>query len=143
MTPKQEKFCTLYVELGNASEAYRQAYDASRMKPATINVKASQLLAQDKISVRVGELRSIHAQRHEITVDTIRDMLIEDRAFARECETPGAAVSATLGLGKLYGHIKDKHEHSGPGGGAINVTHRTPMTPERADAILAAARGKQ
>lgn len=25
MTPKQEKFCQLYVELGNASEAYRQA----------------------------------------------------------------------------------------------------------------------
>ena len=27
LTPKQEKFCQLYVELGNASDAYRQAYN--------------------------------------------------------------------------------------------------------------------
>lgn len=28
MTPKQDKFCMLYIELGNASEAYRQSYNA-------------------------------------------------------------------------------------------------------------------
>jgi len=33
LTPKQEKFAQLYVEIGNASEAYRQAYD-SKAKPA-------------------------------------------------------------------------------------------------------------
>lgn len=111
MTPKQEKFCALYVETGNASEAYRQAYDASKMQPATINVKASQLLAQDKISVRVGELKALHAERHAMTVDRIRDMLLEDREFAREMETAAAAVSATMGLAKLYGHLTDKHDH--------------------------------
>lgn len=30
LTPKQEKFCQLYIELGNASEAYRQSYDCSK-----------------------------------------------------------------------------------------------------------------
>ena len=40
MTPKQEKFCQLYVELGNASEAYRQAYDASKMHAPTVNAVA-------------------------------------------------------------------------------------------------------
>lgn len=116
MTPKQEKFCQLYVELGNASEAYRQSYDAARMKDATINVKASQLLAQGKIAVRVAELKAAHAERHEMTVDRIRDMLIEDRDFARQCETPAAAVSATMGLAKLYGHLREKVEHTGKDG---------------------------
>lgn len=116
MTPKQEKFCTLYVELGNASEAYRQAYDATRMQPATINVKASQLLAEDKITVRVAELKAEHAERHEMTVDRIRDMLLEDRQFAREMETPAAAVSATMGLAKLYGHLSDNVNLRSPDG---------------------------
>ena len=29
LTPKQEAFCRAYVETGNASEAYRQAYPTS------------------------------------------------------------------------------------------------------------------
>lgn len=116
MTPKQEKFCQLYVELGNASEAYRQAYDASKMQPPTINVKACQMLAQDKISVRVAELKAQHAERHDMTVDDIATMLKEDRDFARQCETPAAAVSATMGLAKLYGHLRDKVEHTSPDG---------------------------
>lgn len=116
MTPKQEKFCQLYVELGNASEAYRQAYDASKMQAPTVNVKASQLLAQDKISVRVAELKAQHAERHAMTVDDIAALLHEDRKFARDCGTPAAAVSATMGLAKLYGHLRDKVEHTSPDG---------------------------
>ncbi|SQE31532.1 Terminase small subunit [Mannheimia haemolytica] len=27
LTPKQEAFCLAYIETGNASEAYRQAYE--------------------------------------------------------------------------------------------------------------------
>ena len=32
LTPKQEKFAQVYVECGNASEAYRQAYNAENMQ---------------------------------------------------------------------------------------------------------------
>ncbi|MGU9998175.1 terminase small subunit, partial [Bordetella avium] len=37
LTPKQEAFALAYVETGNASEAYRRAYSAERMKPETVN----------------------------------------------------------------------------------------------------------
>lgn len=116
MTPKQEKFCLLYVELGNASEAYRQSYDAARMKDATVNRKAKELLDNGKIAARLDELKTAHAERHEMTVDRIRDMLLEDREFARKCETPAAAVSASMGLAKLYGHLREKVEHTGKDG---------------------------
>lgn len=121
MTPKQEKFCTLYVELGNASEAYRQAYDATRMKDATVNRKAKELLDNGKITARLGELRAEHAERHGTTVDDIARMLHEDRKFARTQMSPAAAVSATMGLAKLYGHLREKHEHSGPNGAPIQT----------------------
>lgn len=116
MTPKQEKFCALYVELGNASEAYRQSYDAKAMKDATVNRKAKELLDNGKIAARLGELKAGHAERHEMTVDRIRDMLIEDRDFARELEAPSAAIAASMGLAKLYGHLRDKVEHTGKDG---------------------------
>ena len=56
LTPKQEKFAQLYVELGNASEAYRVAYN-SKAKAETINVEASKMLKDPKISLRAKELR--------------------------------------------------------------------------------------
>lgn len=115
LTPKQERFCTAYIETGNASEAYRLAYDAGRMSPASVNRSAKELTDHPKISARLAELRADALVRHEITVDTIRDMLMEDRKFAVLQEKPSAAVSATLGLAKLYGLMGD-------GGATVNVT---------------------
>lgn len=56
LTPKQEAFCLAYLETGNASEAYRRAYNASKMKPNSINVNASKLLADAKVTLRLKEL---------------------------------------------------------------------------------------
>lgn len=50
LTPKQEKFCQLYIELGNASEAYRQSYDCSKMASKTINEVAARMLTNCKIA---------------------------------------------------------------------------------------------
>lgn len=142
MTPKQEKFCTLYVELGNASEAYRQAYDASRMKPESIAVQAARMLASPKIALRVDELKALHAERHAMTVDRIRDMLIEDRDFARQSATPAAAVSATMGLAKLYGHLRDKVEHTGKDGGPVKHDHGVDLSGA-SDEVLKFLAGKR
>lgn len=116
MTPKQENFCQLYIELGNASEAYRRAYNASAMSTASVNRKAKELLDNGKIAARLGQLRATHAQRHAVTVDEIARMLREDREFARKHAKPSACVAATMGLAKLYGHLTDKTELTGRGG---------------------------
>ena len=42
LTPKQERFCQVYIETGNASEAYRAAYNAEKMKPESVAVCFSQ-----------------------------------------------------------------------------------------------------
>lgn len=105
LTPKQEKFCQLYIELGNASEAYRQSYNASRMKDETINRTAKELQDNPKITTRILELQSEHKERHKLTVDDLLAELEQARVAALSAETPqsSAAVSATLGKAKLLG----------------------------------------
>jgi hypothetical protein len=92
------------------------------MKPETINRNAKALLDSNKIATRLQDLGKIDMERHVVTTDTIAVMLREDRQFARECETPGAAVTATMGLAKLYGLLTDKTQLSGPDGGPVPVT---------------------
>jgi phage terminase small subunit len=57
LTQKQENFCLAYIETGNASEAYRRAYNAGKMKPESVNKKAHELTQDVHITARVDELR--------------------------------------------------------------------------------------
>lgn len=78
LTPKQESFCQLYIELGNASEAYRQSYNVrENTTEGTINVKSSRMLKESKISLRVAELRDSVKQEHKIDRDYIVKGLLE------------------------------------------------------------------
>ena len=113
LTPKQENFCLAYLETGNATEAYRRAYDAENMTSGTINVKACELLGNDKIAVRVAELREPVMQRHNVTVDSLIAELEEARNLAMSIESPAPAVAATMGKAKLCGLDKQVIEHRG------------------------------
>jgi hypothetical protein len=71
LTIKQENFCNYYLECGNASEAYRRAYNAANMKDETIWSRASKLLAEYKVSTRVEELRKQANDLSRITKERI------------------------------------------------------------------------
>lgn len=105
LTLKQEVFCQAYIETGNASEAYRTAYAADKMKPETVNRNAKALLDNNKITTRVAELRGEIKDRHNVTVDSLIAELEEARQAALAAETPqsSAAVAATMGKAKLVG----------------------------------------
>lgn len=122
LTPKQEAFALAYVETGNASEAYRRAYSAEKMKQTTIAVAASKLLADPNVTIRVEELRAKAVERHEITVDDLIRELEEARTAASNQEKPQAAamVAATLGKAKLLGMLTDKTELTGKDGGPVD-----------------------
>ncbi|WP_312253942.1 terminase small subunit [Stutzerimonas nitrititolerans] len=103
MTPKQEAFCLAYIETGNASEAYRRAYNAENMKPETVNRKAKDLLDNGKITARLAELREPILERHGDTVDSLLVELEAARSRALAVDRPSAAVSATMGKARLLG----------------------------------------
>jgi phage terminase small subunit len=66
LTPKEQKFAELYVTLGNASEAYRQAYNVTTTNLDTIKAKASKLLAKDNISTTIQKLKGEVSIQHGI-----------------------------------------------------------------------------
>jgi phage terminase small subunit len=110
MTPKQEAFARAYVETGNASEAYRRSYNAGKMKPEAIKVNACKLLKDANVALTVERLQLKHQKRHDVTVDSITEMLKADRELARRNAQSGAAVTAAMGLAKLHGLIVEKRE---------------------------------
>lgn len=107
LTPKQEAFACAYVETGNASEAYRRAYNAENMKPNVIHVKASELLSDGRVAVRVEELQAMAAERCMVTVESITRELEEARALALQEAQSSAAVAASMGKAKLHGLLTD------------------------------------
>jgi len=62
LTPKQEAFVLAYIKTGNASEAYRQAYNTNA-SAKTIHEKASRLLAEGNVRARFEVLRGKVTER--------------------------------------------------------------------------------
>ena len=111
LTLKQESFCQAYVETGNASEAYREAYPRSKKwKPEAVNVAASKMLGNDKVSVRVEELKSRHLYRHDLTVDDLVSDLLRIRQKAETDGQLGVARQSVMDVAKLLGLVVDKEE---------------------------------
>ena len=123
LNPKQEKFCQLYVQLGNASEAYRQAY-SSTAKPESVHVRASELLSNSKVSVRVDEIREALRANHGITLQDLLKELEEARKAALSAETvqSSAAVNATMSKAKLLGFDKPENRKDDEKPIPLNVT---------------------
>lgn len=59
LSQKQEMFCVKYAKHGNATRAYKEAYKAEKMRPATINREASAMLDNPKITARLAELNQM------------------------------------------------------------------------------------
>ena len=129
LTIKQEKFCMVYVETGNASEAYRQAYNAENMSNEAIGVEACRLLDNPSVSLKVKELKSGHIKRHELTIDDLVSELEEARqaALSAMVVQSSASVAATMGKAKLLGLVVDKTD--------IKLTNAKELTNEQLAAI--------
>jgi phage terminase small subunit len=101
LTPKQEAFARVYIETGNASEAYRRAYNAKNMNAASINVNACKLLKHAKIALRVAEF---HEQAEVKTLLTFEQHLEELkilRDIAKSAGQLSAAINAEVKRGEL------------------------------------------
>ena len=119
LTPKQEAFALAYLETGNASEAYRRAYDAEGMKPESINRKAKELIDSGKIAARVEELRAPVREAAQITLKQHLDDLKRLRDLAEASEKYGPAIQAEVARGKASGLYVEKTEVTGKDGSPL------------------------
>ena len=115
--PKREAFCQHRIKGKTKDEAYAAAgYKPSRQSAHRMSTNAD-------IQVRMMELQEGVSEKFEITIELIARRLEEDRAFAKECKVPSAAVAATVALAKLGGLFVEK--------ATVNVTHSySTMTEE-------------
>ena len=105
LTLKQEKFCRVFIEMGNASEAYRRAYATENMKPETVWRTAKELLDNPKVTARIEDLQEAHAERHNITIDILTEELNAMLNLAMKNGNPAAGVSAIMGKAKIHGFL--------------------------------------
>jgi phage terminase small subunit len=137
LTPKQEAFALAYVETGNASEAYRQAYNPKNAKASWIASEACKTLADSNVSQMVAILRVERRNRAAVTAASLTEELEEARALAVAEKQSSAAVSATMGKARINGLIVERREVGGFDGAPIKVetTDRSPR--DLAKAVLA------
>ena len=127
LTPKQEAFCQAHIETGNASEAYRRAYNAENMKPETVHRTAKEMLDNPKISARLEELMAGHLERHKLTVDTVLEGLLKEARHDGDGSTHSARVQAWTQLGKHLAMFTDKQELTGKDGGPIETKDKADL----------------
>lgn len=71
LTAKQEKCCLEYLKCHNKSEAFRRAYDCSKMKEATVNNDAYMFFNKSDIIARLTELSKTASLRNDNSIDRV------------------------------------------------------------------------
>ena len=114
LTPKQARFLAGYFETGNASAAYRGAYDVAHMDARYVAKKAGEMLRHPSIAPRVAEARARLGQRTAAAAERwgiTAERLIEQYAGIAFCDlgaveaggkgTAGAKITVTGKLAAL------------------------------------------
>ena len=115
LTAKQEAFCLAIASGLNYSDAYRKAYDASTMKPATINRKAKALTDNGKISTRISAMRKPVVEKMQYGLEQAMGEAEQAFVVARNREQGGAMVAAVQLRSKLNGLLVERSEvRTGP-----------------------------
>lgn len=132
LTEKQEKFCHEFIKTGNASEAYRNSYNAGKMKPESIHVNASKLLNDTKVAHRIEGLRAKVAEKRRASLEDLLDELEQARTLALAQESPqsSAAVAATMGKAKMLGYLSDKVDITGNLNHKVQVSFVRPVSAD-------------
>jgi len=114
LTIKQDKFCRAYVTTadGNAAEAYRTAYNAEKMKNATIHRRATELMQHGMVKARIDQLKAEINAQEAITVEEISSALRRAMDGAAAAGQWSAASQAAMGLAKLAGLLVEKRQVS-------------------------------
>ena len=107
LTIRQAKFVDLYIETGNAYQAYRQAgYTSNENRRNCTDVKASQLIRKPKVASAIACRLEEHCKSSMIRFETKRLALW---GIAQECKLtdPKAAIAAIHELNRMDGHHID------------------------------------
>ena len=122
LTPKQEAFAIAVASGMTQADAYRSAYNVNpTTKPEVTQVKASQLMADGKIRVRVEELKKPIIEAAGITLESHLARLEHLGKKAEDAESYTAAISAEVARGKVAQLYTDNINVTGNFNVGINI----------------------
>lgn len=104
LTGKQEKFCQGIADGLSQADAYRAAYNAENMKPESVQVNASKLMADAKVAQRVADLKKRLENKALWTREMSVKALVEAYKVAREGKQSGAMTGAVKELNAMHGY---------------------------------------
>ena len=113
ITMKQEHFAREYiVNGGNASAAYRSAYETKNQSETTVTRNAHAATRNGNVAAMIATLRSQALEANGVSPEKVIAMLQEDRIQAKGLPTPqlGVAVRVDELLGKTAGLFNDRVE---------------------------------
>lgn len=100
LTAKQEAFCQAIADGMTQADAYRSAYSAEKTSDKVVYVKASEMMADGKISVRVAELKAALEAKQLWT----REMSVKALVAAYKKGNGSVQVSAIKELNAMHGY---------------------------------------
>ena len=136
LTPREEKFAQGVADGLSQAEAYRQAYQsAAGWKDKTVWSRASELMADSKVSGRVEELRAELAKQ---ALWSRMDSVATLKPIATGAEKDSDRIAAVKVLNEMHGYnAPTKLEHTGKDGGPIRTQTAGDLTDEELAAELA------
>ncbi|MBR3654877.1 MAG: terminase small subunit [Elusimicrobia bacterium] len=121
LTTKQQQFVLHYtINGGNASDAYRSAYDCSKMSDKAINVEACKLLKNPNVTLWLNQAelnkQEVFEDELKYSVKDCFDELSDVQKRAKKDKGNYSQEIKAIELkGKLAGHFIDKHQVTGGG----------------------------
>ena len=100
LTAKQEAFCQGIADGLGQADAYRAAYDAEGMKDNTIYPHASKLMKNDKVRIRIAELRESVQEKQLWS----REMSVKALVAAYREGSGSVKVAAVKELNAMHGY---------------------------------------
>lgn len=90
LTAKQDKFARLVAEGKTQADAYREAYNASKMKPETITNNAYKLTLNNDIATRIEEYKKEFTKKLDLASQiTVERQLKYAQKAVQECLKAG------------------------------------------------------
>lgn len=107
LTAKQAAFVREFLVDRNATQA---AIRAGYSEQTAYSI-GHENLSKPEITQAIADAEKRLQAKAEMTVERVAQMLLDDRQMARELGQPSAAVTAAMGVAKLYGLIIDKSQN--------------------------------
>ena len=118
LTPKQQRFVEEYlIDLNATQSAIRAGYSEK-----TAQEIGSENLSKPMVAKAIAEAQEKLSNKAQVTVEMVVQGLLNEAKDLSEGSTQSARVSAWAHLGKHLGMFKDKIEHTGKDGGAIDLS---------------------